>query len=97
MAIKKQANGTFTVSYYKRHPLTRVPQRVKQSGIKTEAEAKRVLMRLAVKLEQRLHEKVIPKWRPFTWEYHQHCLNVGMTQKTADNYLVCLDAHTFGA
>ncbi len=95
MAIKKQSNGTFTVSYYKRHPITRVPQRVKQSGIKSEAEAKRVLMQLALKLEQRLHEKVVPKWQPFVREYYKHCLDKGMTQKTTDNYYICLEAHTF--
>jgi integrase len=68
-----------------------------QSGIKSEAEAKRILMKLVVKLEQRFHEKVVPKWQPFVREYHQHCLNTGMMQKTADNYLACLEAHTFEA
>jgi len=93
MGIKKQPDGTYTVSYYKRHPVTRVPARLVQGGAKSLSEARRIQMSLALKLEQKLHQAIIPKWGEFVQTYFQHSLSEN-TRKTADNYLKCISHHT---
>ena len=90
------SDGTFTVSYYKRHPVTRLPTRMVQSGAKTLAEARRIQMSLAVKLEQKLHETIIPPWSDFVQIYYEYSLSEN-TRKTADNYLKCISHHTLGS
>ncbi len=80
-----------------RHPKTGVPFRACRKGIKTKAEANRAFAELVVQVEQKLHEKVVPRWEPLVEEYRKTSLEKGMTEKTVENYYLCLKAHTFEA
>jgi integrase len=98
MGIKfNQATGRYDVSYCARHPITRVPTRKTRRNIKTETQAKRVHTELAIALHEALKEKIIPKWRVLVEDYRKAMLDQGVTAKTAENYYVCLRAHTFEA
>jgi integrase len=96
MGIKKQSDGTFTVMYAKRHPISRVPQCLRRIKILSLAEAKRVERELIIKVEDKLREKTIPKWGEFIQEYYKRCQDE-CTQKTAQNYLQCINHHTMDA
>lgn len=98
MGIKfDELTKTHVVSYYKRHPKTGVPVRACRKGIKTKAEASRVYAELVIQVEQKLHEKVIPKWSTLLEDYRKASLEKGMTEKTVENYYICLKAHTLEA
>ncbi len=95
MGIKfNDQTKTYDICYYKRHPITRLPVRAARSGVKTKAEANRVFTELVIQVEQKLHEKIVPKWKTLVEEYRQAMLDQGMTTKTVENYCVCLKAHT---
>lgn len=92
-----ESSKTYHVSYYKRHPKTGVPVRAARQGVKTKAEANRVYAELVIQVEQKLHEKVVPKWVRLVDDYRRACTEKGLTLKTVENYNVCLKAHTFEA
>ena len=57
MGIKFDSiNKTFTASYTKRHPITRVPRSLRRKGIKSKAEAHRVYN------EEKLKASEVPSW-----------------------------------
>src|SRR3954470_22041289 len=96
MAIKlNQTNGTYEVSYCKRHPITRQPHSGRRIGIKTKAEANRILAELIVQIDRKIHESVVPAWEPFVALFLNHCRNRGLTEKTVYDYGVCLKAYTY--
>lgn len=87
---------TYTVTHSKRHPLTRMPQRIARKGISSMAEAKRVEKDLVVKLEDKLRAKVVPTWQALVEKQHaEFLLSERVTRKTADNALMHLRAYTF--
>ena len=90
-----ESDKTYDVTYYKRHPQTRVPVRAARKGIKTKAEANRVFTELVIQVEQKLHEQIIPKWGEFLDRYKAASLDRGFSIKTVENCDVCLRAHTF--
>jgi integrase len=95
MGIKyDEVEKTYHVSFYKRHPITKQPVRAARGGIKSKAEAHRLYAELVVQVEQRLHERIVPRWNTLLQEYRSSMLDQGMTQKTVENYYVCLRAHT---
>ena len=69
MGIKKQADGTYKVSYHKRHPITRLPAARFRKGISTLAEAKRVYAELVVAVNDLLKREVVPTWTVFLDQY----------------------------
>jgi integrase len=96
MAIRyDEKTKTYTVSYYKRHPLTKVPLRAARKNIRTKAEARRVYNSLVVQIEDRIRSKSVPTWKSLVESFAKAALERGLTQKTIDNYTVCLVAHTF--
>lgn len=72
MAINKSPNGTYKVSYSKRHPVTRVPVSRQRKGINSRAEAKRIYADLVVLVNDILKKQVIPIWSVFLDEYIIH-------------------------
>ena len=93
MGISKDENGTYKVEYWKRHPKTSKPTRIARQGIKTKAEAKRVYRQLIVEMEAKFHKQEIPTWKNLVLDFYD--ANETRTQKTMDNFLVCIKAHTF--
>ena len=90
-----KTTNTWIAFFSKRHPVTRQPKSLRRIGYKTQAEARRAEMELAVLVDRKLHETVAPKWLPLVEEYRNVSLDKGMTAKTVENYYVCLKAHTF--
>lgn len=97
MAIKLDLKSkTYTVTHSKRHPLTRIPQRIARKGISSMAEAKRVEKELVIILEDKLRAKVIPTWTTLVQQFRVESVRCGkMTEKTAENYFVNLEGYTF--
>lgn len=99
--IQKKQDGTFEVSFSKRHPKTRVPvtlrRKCTRSGapIRTQAEAQRVLNELVIEVENRLHLEEVPSWESLVSLYLTSALDRGLTKKTVENARLALVAHTF--
>ena len=62
MGIKKKADGTFTVQYSKRHPLSRIPVTRIRKGLKSKSEANRVFADLVIQVDDLLKRQVTPTW-----------------------------------
>jgi hypothetical protein len=86
MAIKlDEKSKTFTVTHSKRHPVTRVPCTLRRTKIKTKAEANRVYAMLILKVEDRLKEALIPRWKNLVNDYSKFLYESDVTVKTADS------------
>jgi integrase len=99
MAIKNDPKnpGTYVASYGKRHPVTRQPITLTRRGFKSEAEARRALKEMIIKVEDRIRKAMVPTWSKVLAEFIEASLNRGLMQKTVYDYRVCLEAHTLGA
>ena len=96
MAIKKdEQTKTWTVSYSKRHPVTRKPYTLRRTKIKSKAEANRVFAELILKVEEKLQQSIMPSWTQLVDEFSEHLFNSDVSVKTAESYTYCLKAHTF--
>lgn len=95
MAIKlDEKSKTYTVSYSKRHPVTRKPYSLRRSKIESKSEAKRVYSELVVKVHERLKESVMPNWERVVDEYSKSLFESDVSVKTAESYTYGLKAHT---
>lgn len=80
----------------KRHPITRMPFSIRRTKCKSEAEAKRVDKQLIIQIEEKIREKAIPRWLELVEGFRTVAVDTEkMTEKTAENYYICLKAHTF--
>lgn len=95
--IKQKEDGTFEVSYSRRHPITRQPVSAKRIGIKTKVEANRIYAELILQVDRKLHESVMPSWFELVQEFYEASLNRGLSKKTVDDAHACIAAHTFKA
>jgi integrase len=99
--IKQLSNGNFIVQYSSRHPITRMPKTLRRKTndrglpIKTRAEAERVLRQLVIEVTKALEVDVVPSWEVLVQKYLEHAKEKGHSQKTIENYFLCLKAHTF--
>lgn len=97
MSIKlDEKTKSYTVSYSKRHPITRVPHSRRRKGIKTKAEASRVFTQLVIEVESLLKTTMIPTWESLVKEYIQDFRTRDVSVKSVETYWLCLKAHTFG-
>jgi integrase len=69
MGIKKENNGTYTVSVCKRHPISRAPLSRRRTSIKTEREARHVYDNLLVEINDKFKRIIIPTWSSFLEQY----------------------------
>lgn len=98
MGIKfDESKGGYTVTYGRRHPVTRQPYRLIRTGVKSKAEAERVYRQMIVQLGDKFRAIVIPKWSVHVQDFCKSLVERDYALKTVDNYLVCLKAHTFEA
>lgn len=72
MSIKQEADGTYTVSYHKRHPKTNLPVSRRKIKIRTKAEAQRIFNSLIVAVEDQLRKSIIPTWAQLLQNYFSH-------------------------
>lgn len=84
----------FSVSYGKRHPITRQAVTLRRKGVKTKAEAQRVYRELVVLVERKLHKAIVPTWSELLSEIDSSSLERGWSEKTRHNFSTCLTAHT---
>ena len=97
MAIKQNSDGTFSVSFHRRHPKTKQPITLRRVGICSKAEANRVQADLICLWQQRVTEKEIPSWTKLLEQFELSGIDGNLNPKTLENYLICLRAHTLPA
>lgn len=85
---------SYTVTYTKRHPLTKVPYPLKRVGVKSENEAKKVYNELVILTERKFQEKRVPLWGDLLEEYFKYLLTVDITNTTRYNREKLLRYHT---
>ena len=102
MGIKKNIDGTFSVSYSKRHPVTRVPHSArrymndKREPIRSQAEAQRIYNELIAQVQDSLRRKICPTWKAVCEEMMKYKLeSTEWTAKTTENYRIHLEAYTY--
>jgi len=96
MGIKfNQVTSKWEAFYCKRHPQTKKPISLRRVGIDTKREALRVEKELVVELSEKFNAEVIPTWKKLVDEYYLWQKTQNISLKTAENYFLCLKAHTF--
>lgn len=95
MGIKQdQVSKLYQVNYTKRHPVTKVPYSMKRIGIKTLKEAKNVEIELILLVNEKLKQRMIPKWGQFLDHYIESIKLTGITNKTVYNRDKTIRHHT---
>lgn len=94
MAIKKVADGTYTVSFGKRHPETRVPITLRRKGIKTKTDAQRTYNELVIEVDLKIKRQKIPTWSKLVDEYLKNIAVGELTNGTIYGREKLLNAHT---
>lgn len=95
-----ESDGGYVVQFSKRHPITRKPVKLlrrrndKGKPIKSETEARKIYAQLVAKVEDKLRETIIPLWPEMIDKYCEHAIEIGLMQKTVENYRLGLNAHT---
>jgi len=98
MGIKlNSSNGLYSVSYTKRHPITRQPIDLKRKNIKSMAEAKRVHAELIVLVNDKIKRKISPTWKQHLDDYFNHLQSEDITNTTKYNREKILRFHTESA
>jgi integrase len=85
MAIKSESDGTWTVSYHKRHPLTNQPVSRRRIKLKSKLEAQRVFNTLVVEVDGILKRSVVPNWLDFLAVYFASLELEDITETTKYN------------
>lgn len=95
MGIKQdQLTKLWTVTYARRHPITKVPAGARRVKIKTQAEAKRIYAELVVQVSDSLRKKTIPSWSEHLDIYFASLKNNGLTNSTIYNREKVTRKHT---
>lgn len=96
MGIKQDPKtGLWTVNYSKRPKGGGPPKNLRRTGITSKRQAKLVYDELVTLVNEKLKEERLPTWSQLYNEYIEINKGVNWTIKTAENYKLCLDAHTF--
>lgn len=95
MGIRREEDGTYTVWYAKRHPITRRPYNMRRTKIKTKAEAHGVYDQLVIKLHEKFQKNISPLWTDVANEFFEDYLNRGIKKSTVSNYKQSIKAHIF--
>lgn len=87
---------TYTVQYGKRHPITRIPKSLKRKGIKSKAEAKRVLEELRMQVFEafRAPPPGTILYGSLLDKFYASLESRDLIPSTVLNYKQCLNAHT---
>lgn len=85
---------SYTVSYSRRHPVTKESTSLRRIGIKTMEEAKKVYNELIIKMEQKFSRSLYPLWPEIVDRFIEHFKNRGIANNTVYNYKTGLYSHT---
>ena len=95
MGIKYiESTKTYTVTYHRRHPVTKVSRNLKRVGIKSRALAERTYRELILKMAEKFNENLIPLWPKAIDLFLEDYANQGVQKSTILNYGQCLNFHT---
>lgn len=98
MGIKKDpVTGLYDVKYSKRHPVTKKPMDLRRVKIKSLLEAKRVEAELIILVNDKIKQKIIPRWEQFLDQYIDSIKLTGITNKTIYTRDKTLRCHTLPA
>lgn len=94
MAIQKNEDGLYTVSFGKRHPITRQAVTLRRKGFKSLAEAKRAYNDLVIEVDRKIKQTIIPTWSNFLDAVLAANLQRDISKKTSYGYDLSLRKHT---
>ncbi len=94
MGIKQDADGTWSASYSRRHPLWKVPFSLNRKKLASKAEATRVYGDLVIAVNQKIAEKTAPTWRRVVDKHLEQRRLSGYTQKTLYSETVCIKKYS---
>ena len=89
-----EAKKSYSVSYSRRHPVTKESTSLRRIGIKTMEEAKKVYNELIIKMEQKFSRSLYPLWPEIVDRFIEHFKNRGIANNTVYNYKTGLYSHT---
>jgi integrase len=89
-----ESKKSYTVSYSRRHPVTKESTSLRRIGIKTMEEAKKVYNELIIKMEQKFSRSLYPLWPEIVDRFIEHFKNRGIANNTVYNYKTGLYSHT---
>lgn len=83
MGIREnKEDGTYLVSYSKRHPKTKLPCTIRRTKVKTKAEAKRVYDEIVVQVHDKLRQQSVPTWSEVVDVYLKWIKTSGLKNST---------------
>jgi integrase len=95
MGIKQDPKTKlWEVTYSKRPKGGGPPKGLKRTGITSKRKAKIIYDELVALVHEKLKAEVLPTWSELYNEYIEINKGVNWSLKTAENYQLCLDAHT---
>ena len=95
MGIKyNQQTLKWEAFYCKRHPVTKKPHTLRRVCLETKREALKVEKDLVVEMNNKFNIELTPSWKKVVEEYYSWQLTQDVSIKTAENYYLCLNAHT---
>lgn len=92
--IFDDSSKTYSVSYSKRHPITRMPIQLKRKGIKTKIEAKRTYEQLVVLVNDKIKRRLVPTWSVHLDSYFKNMALSDFMNSTIYNREKVLKHHT---
>jgi integrase len=96
MGIKfNERLNSYTITYHRRHPVTKVSINIRRQGIKTKAEAEKVYKALIIKMCVKFNENPHPFWPEMVAKFLEYYANCGNAKNTVKNYKHCIEANTF--
>jgi len=97
MGIKyNEDKEIYTVSFSRRHPITKKSNNIRRTGIKTKTEAIKVHNQIKNELLRKFYDVQYPFWSEVVEKFLIDFSNKGLSQGTILTYESCLKLHTSG-
>lgn len=84
----------WVASYYKRHPITRMPISLSRKNLASKAQALKVEKELVIQIEDKIRRSVLPTWGSHLKSFFESMKERDYALKTIHSYSTCLLAHT---
>lgn len=96
MGIKyDEKTNSYSVTYHRRHPVSRASKSIRRQGIKTKGEAEKIYKDLIIKMSNKFNENLFPLWPEMVARFLEYYANCGNAKNTVKNYKQCIEANTF--
>lgn len=95
MGIKyDEVKNCWSVSYSRRHPITKKPVSIIRKNIKSKALALKLEKQLVLEMDQKLKKVIMPTWDSLLKAFINDFSKRDISKKTVECYEMCLVAHT---